>query len=349
MTKKELAKQAAAAVKKHGSLRKAAAATGVPVSTLRNRMKNGDAGADERKRVAQLEKLVDKQQDRIDKMLKTRFKLPASKKTKGKTGSYTRIIIPDTHGAKIDPLAAAAFFADLEFLAPSVKEVVMLGDHLDAGGFLAQHHTLGYVAETEDTFEDDVVATNLLLDRVQSTCPEAEIHYIEGNHERRIERWCVTQALANRRDSAYLHRLFGVEAQLNLEKRNIRHYKQGVFYDDCRIPATFRLGRCFFTHGSRVGQNPAKLMLSDFGGNVVFGHVHRIDMAASRSVKDGEVGAWSPGCLCKLQPMYAHTQVTKWAHGYGLQFVNGGGDFLHINVPIIEGKSYLVPLAQRIK
>lgn len=252
--------------------------------------------------------------------------------------------------------ALGAFLADLRSIAPQVREIIMLGDHLDCSGFLAEHHTLGYVAETVTSFEDDMHAANTLLDEIQSICPKAVIHYLEGNHERRIERWCVTKVLKEKNCTSgnrdfllrkYLE-TFATENVLHLEKRNIHYYKQAQFYMGMRIPATIRLGRCHFTHGSRTGRNPAAAMLADFGGNVVFGHVHRIDSASGRSVKEGEMGAWSPGCLCQLQPLWNHTQITGWSHGYGLQIVRTDGDFLHINVPIISGRSYLMHLTGKV-
>jgi len=61
-------------------------------------------------------------------------------------GDIVRVLIPDTHGAKIDRAAVSALLADLKTLAP--HEIIFLGDHVDCGGFLAQHHVMGYVAET---------------------------------------------------------------------------------------------------------------------------------------------------------------------------------------------------------
>jgi hypothetical protein len=85
-------------------------------------------------------------------------------------------------------------------------------------------------------------------------------------------------------------------------------------------------------------------MLSDFGSNVVFGHVHTADSAFDRKVSDGEIGAHCPGSLCRQQPLWMHTNPTNWTHGYGIQIVGEDGGFLHINIPIIEGRSYLSPL-----
>lgn len=345
------------AVEKFGNVTAAARELGMPRSTLWQRyqkaIEEGFKPAkklQEQTRIKELEKLVEMQADRIDKMQRSSYEIPESPMRNPRLGSnYTRIVVPDTHGCFADDDALSAFLFDLEQLSPTVKEIVMLGDHLDCGGFLAQHWTLGYVAEADYTFEDDVNATNQLLDRIQSACPDAKIHYLEGNHERRIEKWCLTQTLKNKTDAAYLLRMFGVESVLHLRERGIAHYKQGQFYDGVSIPSTIKLGKCYFTHGSRVGKNPCKLMLEDFGGNVVFGHVHRVDSYTDRTVSEGIIGAWSPGCLCRLQPLWQHTQITGWSHGYGVQLVRGGGEFLHINVPIIDGKSYLMQFTERMQ
>lgn len=259
-------------------------------------------------------------------------------------GAYFRVIVPDTHGCYADEAALAAFLSDLEALAPRVREIVLLGDHLDCGGFLAMHHTIGYVAEAAYTFEADVIATNTLLDRVQGLCPKAAIHYLEGNHERRIERWCVTQTLSHARDAEYLRKMFSPASVLHLEKRNISYYRQAEFHGDLPVPGTLRLGRCYFTHGTRCGSNAAREMLADFGANVVFGHTHTASSASARPVKSGEIGAWCPGGLCRLQPLWNHTRPTKWNHGYAVQLVRRDGDFMYVHVPIISGRSYLIGL-----
>lgn len=296
-------------------------------------------------RIKALESLVEKQLEQIERLRRPAVKLPTGVASRVSKGAFCRVCVPDTHGCVVDPKAIAAFFGDLSEIKPA--EIVMLGDHLECGGFLAQHHTLGYVAQTEYTFEDDVSATNQLLDTIQGTT-NAKLWYIEGNHERRIESWCVTQSVKNRQDGEYLRRLFSTESVLSLKKRGIEWVQQGKYYGGLPLPATIKLGHCYFTHGSSTARHAAAVHVSKFGGNVVFGHTHRADSFVIRTVKDGSIGAWNPGCLCLLQPLWQHTNPTDWSHGYGLQLVNSDGSFLHINVPIIDGKSYLQPLIKAI-
>lgn len=253
-------------------------------------------------------------------------------------GSYIRFVIPDTHGCYAEPQAISVMLADIERAKPA--SVIMLGDHLDCGGFLAQHQTLGYVAEADYSYADDCEATNQLLDAIQSRVPEkCVIEYLEGNHERRIEKWCLTSTLRHKKDANDLLKAFGVESRLNMVKRGIKLFRQGVYYDDLPIPATIRRGRCHFTHGSMHGLHAAMSHLKKFGGNVVFGHTHREDSCRISTIKEGVIGAWNPGCMCRLQPLWMHTQPTDWSNGYHLQIVEPSGKFLPINIPVIDGWS----------
>lgn len=300
----------------------------------------------EKRRSSHLAKQVEQLQERLDKLAATKFSIPTAKPTKAGRGAFVRAIIPDTHGSHVDPQAFAACMGDLAAIQPT--EVVMLGDHIDCGGFLAQHHTWGYVAETDYTFEQDIVATNAQLDEIQKAAPAATVYYLEGNHERRIERWCVTQALRGRVDASHLLRLFGVESQLYLVKRGVRHFKQGVRYDNLPVPSAIKLGKCVFTHGEYTGPNAARRHVEKYGANVVFGHVHTIQQHTVRTVSQGVICGWSVGCLCVLQPAWMHSAITNWAHGYAIQWVRPNGEFLHATIPIIDGQSFLGPMIEAL-
>jgi predicted phosphodiesterase len=258
-----------------------------------------------------------------------------------------RVIIPDTHGAKVDKGALAACLGDIKALSPD--EVILLGDHVDCGGFLAQHHVMGFVAESDCTYESDIAATNAFLDALQGAAPRAKIEYIEGNHERRIEQWAMTQTLRNSKDAEYLRRAFAPEFLLKLKDRGIPYYRQGECYDGLSLQGTIRRGKCYFTHGSSTSKQATTTMLQSFAGNIVFGHTHREQSSSARPVHTGQIKSWNPGCLCELQPLWCHTQPTAWSHGHAIQLVARSGEFLHLNIPIIKGKSLLGSLAAKFQ
>lgn len=267
--------------------------------------------------------------------------VPARRAKASRHADRIRAIIADTHGSAMDPIAAGVVIADFKQLQP--REIVHLGDGVDCGGFLAQHHTLGYVAETEYCYDDDIATANGFLDDLQNACTPEEFDWIEGNHERRVETWCVTQTLRHRRDCERLRQAFAPEFLLHLKSRGIRYYRQGEFYG-CRTPGTIRKGKCYFWHGSSTARHAATVNLSAIGGNVVFGHTHRQQGDSAVPVAQGDIGAWNPGCLCRQQPLWNHTRPSQWTIGYAIQIVSPTGNFLHINVRIVNGKSLLTPL-----
>ena len=286
----------------------------------------------------------------LERLRGSRVKLRLDRKAKASKGGVTlRVIVPDSHGCFVDQAAASAMLADIKLLKPS--SIILLGDHLDCGGFLAEHHTWGYVAETDYTFEDDIEATNQFLYQLQSAAPQATIEYLEGNHERRIEKWIVTDVLKKGKGSRgsvkMLNSMFSTQTVLGLDRRKIPIYKQGEWYDGCHVPGTILRDNCYFTHGQFTSKAAAAAHLAKYNSNIWFGHTHRMDMATKRTVSSGPIGAWNPGCLCQLQPYWMHQNLTDWVNGYGIQLVQRGLGHLNLQIPIINGVSYLSPLIHR--
>jgi predicted phosphodiesterase len=257
-------------------------------------------------------------------------KLVAPKRAKA-AKHVTRVIIPDSHGAHIDPVARDAFLTDLKLLCP--EEIVMLGDHLDCGGTFNAHQ-VSYTNELVESYEEDVCAANAFLDAIIAYAPNARIHYIEGNHEAHVERWAARN-VKTRVDADSLIEHWGPAARLKLKARGITYYRSKEFHMGLSTRGSIRIGRCFFTHGVSHSKHADDAHLHAFSGNVVFGHVHRILSVHSRTVTSQGHAAWSPGTLAKLQPLYRHTEPTTWGHGYAVQFVSSAsGRFTHLNIPI---------------
>lgn len=254
-----------------------------------------------------------------------------------------RVIIPDSHGEHIDRAAAAAALEDIKALDP--HEIVMLGDHLDCGGTFSSHQR-SYTNEMTESYEDDVAAANWFLDAIQRRAPRAEIHYLEGNHEQHVERW-ATRTFASHKDAVGYVERNGPAAVLDLKRRGIRYYLRSTQYQGIPLPGTIRLGKCFFVHGISHSKHATANHLARFGASVVHGHTHRCQSAVERTVTSNAHGAHCPGTLAKLQPLYKHTEPTSWSHGIAVQFVNRSGLFMHINVPIVKGRSLLPSVIRR--
>lgn len=251
-----------------------------------------------------------------------------------------RLIVPDSHGDKIDKRAKAAFLQDVAFLKP--REVVFLGDHVDAGS-LFDGHQPNARDDIESSYEEDVTAANDFLTEIQERCsPRCQYWYIEGNHEHHIERWAVRN-VPRKRDVDDFIRHFAPHHRLQLKERGMQFIGRFQRHSGLSAYNTLRLGKCLFTHGYSASKHATAAHLVRAGMNIVHGHTHRAQSYVMRSVAGGMMAAFCPGTLSILQPTYAHTSsgVTDWSHGYAIQFVAKTGTFLHVNVPITRHGSML--------
>lgn len=255
------------------------------------------------------------------------------------SGDIVEVIFSDVHGNQHDPKAFAALIGDLEVLNPN--RIFIGGDFINCGGFLAEHHTLGYVAESDDSYESDIEVSNHLLDAIQRAAPNAEIHYLEGNHEWRVERWALTQRLAHHKDIEHLRKTFCAENVLRLAKRGIRYYRQGATHPGCTVPGWVKMDKLFYVHKISNAVDAASVAIAKAAGNIVFFDTHRGAFKPTMIPGVGLISAWNPGCLCQRQPLYANTNPTGWTHGYLVRFISKKtGAFQMVNVTINDGLSY---------
>lgn len=254
------------------------------------------------------------------------------------------IDVPDSHGEHIDIPTRDALCADIERLSPDV--IVLGGDHLDCAGTFSTHQR-SYTNEMAESYTDDCKAANRFLDMIQRRAPKAQIHYLEGNHEQHVERW-ASRTFLSHKDAVKALDFLGPENVLHLKDRGIRYYRRSTMYQGLSIPGTIKIGKCYFVHGISHSANCAQVHLARFNANVVFHHVHTPQSYVTRTVTSEGFGAWCSGTIAKLQPLYKHTEPTRWAHGYGVQFHAKSGNFLHLNIPIHKGKSLLLDVSSRL-
>lgn len=281
--------------------------------------------------------------DQFNDLRKSSYPKPVRHPNTGRPGKgkddWIRVIIPDVHAAVMDRPAVTACLQEIKRLAPD--EVVIMGDLLECGGFLANHMTLGYVSQTEVTYQEDVTAATWFLNELAKAAPKALVHYLEGNHEDRVERWCVDQTQRHERESEFLRQLVSPEFLLRLAERGIQYYRRGERHHDLEEPGMIKLGKVFFVHELSGAKNAAMNSLQSVAANVNFAHTHREDSASLVLTGVGLVKAWNAGCLCRRQPLWRHSNPTNWSHGFAVEFVNKSGEFLHVNVPIWKGKSLM--------
>ena len=266
-----------------------------------------------------------------------------------KASGFARLIVSDTHGCFIDQQAWAAVLNDAKQLP--IRQCIHLGDAVDCAGFLAEHHLPQFLSEAKYNYADDLAAAGIMWDQLQAACPKAEFHYLEGNHEGRVEKWCMQTALSSGDDREMLRRAISPEFRLKLKERGINYYRRSEFNSTNKERGALKLGDCFFVHQISSARNAAKVAVDKYAANVCFGHTHRQDIATVRKPGVGTVSAYNPGMLCEPRPLWLHTRsaISEWTAGFAIQLVQKDGSFLHINVPIIDGVSLLMPLTKAIR
>lgn len=259
-------------------------------------------------------------------------------------------VMPDSHGSHIDGAAFAAFQADLVALQKTgrLTRLIGLGDHIDCGGFLAQHHTMGYLAQLDESaYADDLGAWESQLNTITEASGGARITLLEGNHEQRLEKWAVQQTIGNRKDAELLMQAISPQHRLNYAKRGIDYVRYGELREGVPVRGAVRIGKCYFTHGSYCGPSAAQKHAAKFGAPVIYGHTHTPASFFGKTVHGGTHAAWNFGHLSKNAPRFMHNAPDNWSHGYGVVLVSKSGHFTIIHVPLIHGVSYL-PTAFRL-
>jgi predicted phosphodiesterase len=284
---------------------------------------------------------------------------PISKPTKITEGWTNAVILPDmqigyfrgvdgtlqpTHDEKAIEVALSI----TRDTKPTM--IVCVGDNLDFPEFGKYLTTPAY----QQTTQASIDRATLLCAQMRAAAPNAEIVWLAGNHEERMPRNILTNAVAayglrkgNTPDSwpvlsvPYLCRMdeFGVE------------YRAGYPASDVWINSNLRV-----VHGNRVKSNgsTAHLYLAREKSSVIYGHIHRIEQAfKTREDYDGPrtIMAASPGTLARIDGAVPSTnggvdldgrplrRYEDWQQGLAVINYQTDGDhrFAYHNIPIYDG------------
>lgn len=299
------------------------------------------------KEVKRLRGLLDELGDRQEKINASRYRLPRPKVRKPPKRGHLRVILSDLHGEHLDAEAWAAVVADIKTLEP--REVIILGDWMDCGGWLSDHDSL-WLSEEPADFAADVAAASQTLDDIERAAPKASILYLEGNHEWRIIKSLLKLTGGNKQQADWLMGFFGVRALLNLDDRGVDFHRHDEFHGALKVRGTVQRGEWLFTHGpfKRGGKSAPDRNLMALKANFCQGHIHRALHATQQSAHVQTLNGYSFGCLCKMAPSYGSNSPCDWSHGYGLQDVASDGSAATWPVGINEGVSRLSSLQARL-
>lgn len=233
-----------------------------------------------------------------------------------------------------------------------VDSVINLGDFLDLPAQGRFEQEAAFAATTQDSIDRG----HLFLQQQRAAAgPKAKIVLIEGNHDRRMEKFINTNAASAfglRRANTKGLPVMSIPYLLRLDEIGVEYidaYPAGAYWINDRLRAI---------HGTKVRSNgsTAAAYTNDTPHiSTVFGHVHRQELQ-SRTVFDRQGSiksvAISPGCLCRVDGAVPSvngstktdgtpaTYYENWQQGIAVITVDASGDFFTELVQIDNGKAW---------
>ena len=169
---------------------------------------------------------------------------------------------------------------------------------------------------------EDYAVGNADLDLLESVLQDkTEKHYLEGNHELRVNKFQCNKA------SELTGGIKTVEEGLDLKRRGWKFHKYGTL---------LTIGKANFTHGLYLNKYHAEKHVSTFGDTIIYGDSHTFQAYTMTHGNNPHLGM-SVGCLRTLSPEWLHGKPNQWLHGMGVVYVLPGGNFYAYFLPIIHG------------
>lgn len=292
------------------------------------------------------------------------YKLPPFKGTSrpSSTDYETAVVLPDIqigyYRMKDDVLDTThdeeALSVALE-ITKAVKptKIVLLGDNLDFPEFGKYRLSPAYQRTTQATIDR---ATTLCA-QLRSIAPNAEIVWLAGNHEERLPRMLIDNAMS----------AFGLRKGNAPESWPVmsvpylcRMDEYGINYLPGYPAANYWINeRLKIIHGTRVKSSgsTSHLYLNSEKVSVIYGHIHRREWnEKTRGDWDGPktIMAASPGCLAKVSGEVPSTKggldldgrpltvVEDWQQGLAVVTYQPTGEsrFFYEQVPIHDGEAF---------
>jgi hypothetical protein len=178
--------------------------------------------------------------------------------------------------------------------------VINLGDFLDLPAQGRFDQEAAFASTTQAAFDRGHL---FLQQQRQAAGPKAKIVLVEGNHDRRMEKFIASNALSAyglRRANTGELPAMSIPYLLRLEEIGVEYidaYPAGAYW----LTPTMRA-----IHGNKArsnGSTAAAYTNADPHISTIFGHAHRLEIQ-SRTVFDRDNAihsvAVSPGCLCRV-------------------------------------------------
>lgn len=233
----------------------------------------------------------------------------------------TALLIPDCHWPYADGEAYKMMLAVGQDLQPDY--VYVLGDFADFYDVNAHGKDPGI----QTTLRAEIRCVRKQIQRLEQLFPQAELHFVVGNHEHRLARFIANKA-------PELYGVIGLEDLLGLYRWTVHPYGPAQL-------AQVGDSKLFVRHEPYAnGVHVAHGSVVKAGCSVAFGHTHRIQEAQVVMANGDNHRGISLGWLGdESHPAFGYVKAHhQWAKGFGVAELFEDGTFLHHMIHIIKRK-----------
>lgn len=221
---------------------------------------------------------------------------------------------PDTHFPYGDARAIALGMKIVKFYQPDV--VFLLGDMLDCTGFGTYRYRL---TDPKSFLKNELNDWHEFATLLRGAVPKAELVYIEGNHEARVEKWVGDHPVLTDLPDMDLNNL------LRLNDYGFANSGKMV------LDAYLANNEVIITHGIHTGSNKAgfaaRFEMARYGISGFSGHTHRMAQYFERSKRS--LKTWFEcGHMQEWQPHYLKA-FPNWQQGLAIGEASRDGNDFH--------------------
>lgn len=244
-----------------------------------------------------------------------------SKKKTTNTPLKIACVLPDIHFPYQDKLSLKLAESIMQYVKPN--QIIQVGDLVD-------FYPISRYAKDPDRASGTHLQKELDEARsaIQGWAQLAPVTILDGNHERRLEKYLVEKA-----PGLMGLKSLTIESLLGIDGKKVS-YKEYMY-----------LGRLFISHGDRVSKGgcahsamTAKSNIEKMNCDVMIGHIHRLGAFYRKTRGGGDQAGFEIGCLCKRENV-SYLSEPNWQHGMAVVHYRNDGS-KDYNAQLIHIKSY---------
>jgi len=210
----------------------------------------------------------------------------------------------------------------------AIDQINIMGDFCDFYWF-SLHDKLPEAMSIKETLKDEIYQSIKKLEELRTLFPNAEINFVEGNHEFRMVRYIIKKC-------PELYELFSLPELLQFDRLGINYIPFGKTQLHRVLDSNL-----FMRHQPyNAGKNCASGTAHNKGISLMFGHTHREQVYTYKRADGVSVTCISGGWLGdETAPVFGYMDSDNWTKMFNFVYSNGKDDWYFYPINIKNNKA----------